>query len=622
MTISTLVARLAALTLGLILGWDSAALAADSAESVPPPAPVDYAAAFAGFDAEMEQALRDWEVPGLALGVVKDGQLVYSRGYGQRDVGAGLPVTTQTVFPIGSITKSFTVALLAQLADEGKLDWDAPVKQYLPGFELKDEYAADHVTLRDMCSHRTGMPRHDPVWFGTPYTRGQLVERLRWLDFSTELREQWQYNNLMFLTAGYVAEQASGQGWNELMQLRILDPLGMAGSTLDVPHMQAGTDYARGYMVQQQEGQPAQGGTLFNEIGHIDFPSAAPAGALNSNIDDMAKYVAMQLEGGCCDAGQIISPAQLAQMHTIQMAIPAPVADERYPLMGYGLGWFIRPYRGHYSVSHGGNIGGFSANVMLLPKQHAGIIVLTNMMATPLTDIASLMAADRVLGIEHLDWSGERLARRRAHEASQQAGEASGATDRRSGTQPSHPLEEYAGTYAHPAYGEISVLHGKDGLQFTVNGITVALDHYHYDIFTAGEGPDALAEVLMGLRAQFATDIQGYITSVAIPLEPAVDPIVFTKKVESPATDTTFTAAIVGDYKVGNTIATISLRGDVLILTVPGQPVYELEPLAGGEFRLKGLSGYTIRFVIDAAGGPTKAQLVQPDGTYEAVRTN
>src|SRR6185436_12651487 len=202
---------------------------------------------FAGFDIFVEQAMKDWKVPGLALAVVKDGQIVYAKGYGYRDVKNGLKVTPETLFAIGSCSKAFTAAAIGILVDEGKLEWDKPVKTYLPDFMLWDEYASAHLTVRDLLTHQSGLPRHDLMWYGSPLSRQEIFERLRYLEPSAPLHAKYQYNNLMFMTAGLLLERVAGLTWEEFVRQRIFAPLGMKNSNTSVVDAQKAADYSLPY---------------------------------------------------------------------------------------------------------------------------------------------------------------------------------------------------------------------------------------------------------------------------------------------------------------------------------------------------------------------------------------
>jgi CubicO group peptidase (beta-lactamase class C family) len=578
----------------------------------------DAQAKLSDYDAKMEQWLKDWSVPGCAVGVILNGEVVLAKGYGVKNLDSKQPVTADTLFPIGSATKAFTVALLAQLVDEGKLDWDKPVHEYLPGFRLYNDDLSDQLTVRDMVTHRSGLPRHDALWYGSSFTREEIVHRLRYLEPNEPIRAQFQYNNLMFLTAGYLDGVLRGSTWEEEVQQRLLTPLGMDSSVITTAQCTAAPDHAEGYwQIPDEKGMPKPP----SFIPLSDFPACAPAGSISSSINDMLKWAAFQLGDGTVSGAQIVSLTQLKQMHTMQMAISSPPDNPRSPIQGYGMGWFISDYRGHYCVDHGGNIDGFSAMVRLFPFDNLAIVVLTNLAATPLTNIAAYGAADRLLGLDENDISGRLLAQRQQAQASQAAGQGAAPqrpTGKQPGAAPAHPLADYAGEYVHPGYGMVQVTLGSDGkLHGSFNTFAMTLGHVWFETFeVTDENP-----ILHGTQIMFVTDATGHVTGLSIQLEPAVDPIVFTHQPASPVTDPTFAAAVVGTYAVAGAKAAVSIRNGVLYMHVPGQPEYELVPLGGYAFSLRGLTGYSVKFKFDTKTATiAKAYLSQPDGTYEAVK--
>ena len=209
--------------------------------------PADTIGNLDGFDAFMAKAMQDFKVPGAAVAVIKDGKILLVKSYGYRDTAKKLPITGKTLFPIASITKSFTVTALGTLVDEGRLEWDKPVREYLPGFRMNDPVATEQLTARDLVTHRSGLPRHDLIWYSSSFTREQLVARLRYLEANKPLRSTFQYNNLMFVTAGYLGGQIAGTSWEELVQQRILNPLGMSTTRLSSQEARKGSDFALPY---------------------------------------------------------------------------------------------------------------------------------------------------------------------------------------------------------------------------------------------------------------------------------------------------------------------------------------------------------------------------------------
>jgi len=341
----------------------------------------------AGFDDFAAGALKPWDVPGAAIAVVSHGNVIYAKGIGRRDVKNDLPVTADTLFAIGSCTKAFTTFLLGQLVDEGKLDFDKPVSRYLSGFRLADPAASQELTARDLVSHRSGLPRHDLVWYNNQsLTRRELVERLQYLPPSAELREKWQYNNLGFLTAGYLVEQLTGKSWEEAVRTRIFAPLGMSHSTLSDAESRKTSDYAKPYRFTDDDKLIE---IPFREVGNM-----GPAGSINSTANDIAKWLLVQLGD---EHRELIQPSTLRELHTPQMVIPALPPEPEFGPASYAMGWVVDTYRGHLRVSHNGAIDGFSALVVLYPNDDAAVAVFANANGTGYPDVIALHAADRVL---------------------------------------------------------------------------------------------------------------------------------------------------------------------------------------------------------------------------------
>jgi CubicO group peptidase (beta-lactamase class C family) len=574
------------------------------------------AGALEGFDGFVESALETWKVPGLAVAIVKDGEVVLLKGYGLRDVKRNFPVTPDTLFAIGSSTKAFTVLSLAVLADDGKLDWDTPVHTYLPTFALEDEVAAARMTPRDLVTHRSGLPRHDLVWYNAPLSRKEIIERLRYLEPNADFRVQWQYQNLMFLTAGYLAGEVAQASWEELVRTRIFQPLGMTSANFSVAKSQATADFARPYNEKDD---------ALQEIAFRNIDAVGPAGSINASLRDMARWVRLQLSDGAVDGVRVVSQSNLDETHRPQMVMRESGEDPEIVLPAYAMGWMVESYRGRKRLHHGGNIDGFSAMVTFLPADGIGVVALANKDGTPLPEIVCRVAIDRLLGMPAIDWSARLKAR--ADEAEKAADKAKGslaAMERKKGTRPSHPIEDYAGEYEHPAYGTVSVVRdaaAKDpsGLTASIHAIPMRLEHWHYDTFLAHPTDPALEEEQ--LFVTFETNTKGDLDALTMPLEPQVAEIRFARKPPARLSDPAFLETLTGTYALVDqpsaTVA-IALQGRILTAALTGQPTYTLEPYRGIEFRLKELTGYSIRFVLDPAGKVGEILLVQPDGVYAA----
>jgi len=565
--------------------------------------------ALEGFDGFVEQARKDWKVPGFAIAVVYKGDVVFAQGFGQRDVGDDLPVTPQTLFAIGSATKAFTTFSMGTLVDEGKLDWDRPVMTYLPSFQLFDDYATTHMTPRDLVTHRSGLPRHDLAWYNNKLlTREQMVQRLRHYEPNKQLRETFQYNNMMFLTAGYLVERLTGGTWEQAVQSRILEPLEMKRTNFSVAASQQSADFALPY--EEKDDQVRR--MNFRPIDNV-----GPAGSINSCLDDMTRWLIVQLEGGKYNGRRLLSDEQLREMHTPQITLAALPEEPELSPTSYGLGWFIRSYRGHLQVEHGGAIDGFLAAVTLFPNDRLGVVAFANMNGSAMPTLMMRHAADRILELPFKDWNGEALKKWHAGKKATKQAEAKKDTLRKPDTRPSYALKEYAGEYEHGGYGVAKIDYDGERLILTFNDIVTPLEHWHYDVFNGLENKEDTT--FENMRAQFLSNLKGDIDRLELPLEPMLDPIVFHRKPDVQLSDPDYLRQFLGVYELAEQEITIGLQGNTLTVSVPGQPLYELAPDRNNEFNFRAISGFSIRFQL-AADGSATAFLNQPNGVFEIKR--
>lgn len=443
------------------------------------------AAPLRGFDRYVAQALKDWGVPGVAVAVVKDDSVVFVRGFGVRRLGDSAAVTARTLFAIGSCTKAFTAAALALLADSGKLSWDDPATKYLKGFELYDPYASRELTVRDLLSHRSGLARGDALWYATPYDREEVLRRVRHLKPSWSFRSTYGYQNIMFLAAGQLVPAVTGETWDEFVRRRIFAPLGMRASVTSMTRLPAEGDVAGPHDRVDGEMRP---------IAWRNIDNIGPAGSINSNVTEMAEWVRLQLGGGVYRGQRLLSAASMREMHAPQTIIPLDTLTERLRpsthFLAYGLGWSVYDYRGRKIVSHGGAIDGFRAQVGLVPEEHLGIVVLANggEPSRLLTSALQLRVIDLFLGgaPPPRDWSAALLQVRQDLLARGRAEEEKQARERVSGTNPSLPLPQFAGSYRSEMYGDLIVAL-EDSALVLHHGPSYAgeLRHWHYDTFQA-----------------------------------------------------------------------------------------------------------------------------------------
>jgi CubicO group peptidase (beta-lactamase class C family) len=561
-----------------------------------------------GLDAYIEKVRKDWKVQGVAVAIIHKDKVVYAKGFGYRDADKKLPVTRETLFAIGSSSKAFTAAGVCLLQEDGKLELDKPVIEYLPTFKLHDAYATEKLTPRDLLSHRSGLPRHDLMWYGGSLSRKEMFDKLRYLEFNKSFRERWEYQNLMYMTAGILIEEVSGKSWEAFTKERILDPLGMKSTNFSVDQMAQEENRSLGYIELNDK---------VDVTPYRNIDAIGPAGSINSNINDMSNWVMALIKGGKFKGTQVLLESTIRSIQTPVISTPAtvPLQYDELGYGSYGLGWFINSYRGKILVQHGGNIDGFSANVAFMPKDSIGVVVLTNMNGTPSTGIIRNNILDRMLGLSQVDWNGRALGEVKKAKEAQEKVKKESDDNRVKNTNPSHPLLDYAGTFEHPAYGTLLIKLEGDSLHVDFHGLTSGLRHYHYDIFE-GTGP----RYFKGEKISFKTNLAGEISEVQVKLEPGVKDIVFTRT--QPIQDVTADQlkVYVGDYDFGGQVAKIYIRGEnTLMFLVPGQPDYELMPVKEHEFKLKIAEGFFVRFTVEG-GKCTELASVQPNGTFRAKR--
>ncbi len=588
---------------------------AAGAQTAPPanasaPAPTN-AQALAGFDRYVEETLAAWGVPGVAISVVRDGEVVLNRGYGVRDPDGAAPMTGDTIFPIASMSKAFTSFGAGLLVDEGRMSFDAPVVTYLPGLALDDPAATQGLTLRDMLSHRSGMPRHDAVWYhNAALTREQLLGRMPHLGFSAPLRARFQYNNIMFVLSGLAVERTAGEEWERFTERRIFRALDMDRTMFSPQRAAADRNHTNGREVLNGRQVTVP---LFRNT-----PILNPAGGVYSTADDLANWMLVHLSAGQFQGRQVIQPSTLADIHRTQMAGGATVRDPEFVPIGYGLGWFTDIYRGRPMVEHGGNLPGVSTLVALLPGERLGVTILVNHGGSELRDALARAIIDRFLGASGKDWVGEALARKRAGEAAEVTARQAKGGSRVAGTRPSHALADYAGSYSHPGYGPLAIRLDAGALTGTYNDDTSPLTHFHYDVFDATtENPE---HVLLDARVQFLSDFYGRVSSVRVAIEPAVEPAVFERQPDARLSDPAFLARLTGTYDLAGSPVIVSLAGNRLTWLSPGGQPAALLPALGGEFTHARRRDARIVFVTGASGRATALRFIDSSGVYEARR--
>ena len=424
---------------------------------------VDITKKLKGFDQAIEKILRDWNVPGCGIGIVVKDKLIFAKGYGYRNMEKKLPVTSSTLFQIASNTKLFTATSVGFLVEEGKLDWDKPIKKYVPQIEFYNDELNANVTIRDMLSHRTGISRHDNIWYKSDFTRQQLFDRIKYLEPSIPLRQGYLYNNLMYAASGQIVEILSGQTWEEFVRNRIFTPLNMSHSMFVVEDMQKQPDYMTPYYEKRDTN------ILLPYPFYTKQQGLGPAGAIISSIDDLSNWLIVQMNDGKFN-GKLVIPSSIIK-ETMQPAIPSSsVPGKYYENLNsiYGMGRSTSSYKGHYRTQHGGAIGGIYSNISFMPADSIGVIVFTNgAHASSLPGIITNIVYDKLLGLSETQWSERNLKDYLKSKQTDKEARKKPDSDRIAGTKPSHPLADYAGIYEDPAYGTMEITLNQRGVNIT-----------------------------------------------------------------------------------------------------------------------------------------------------------
>ena len=443
----------------------------------------------ADLDAYVAASMKTFDVPGMAVAIVKDGKIVVTKGYGVRKLGDPTPVDEFTLFGIGSNTKAFTTAALAILVDEGKLSWDDPVYQRLPGFVMYDPYVSHEMTIRDLLTHRSGMGLGEGdllFWPHTTYSREEIIYKLRFMKPASSFRSRYAYDNLLYMTAGQIIPAVTGVSWDDYVRQRIFAPLGMNHSNITNANIKPGDNVAFPHSRMENKLQVIHFEVLDN---------AGPAGAINSCAADMARWVQLQLNHGkfTDHDGHLFSEQRSREMWSSQTILP--IGDPPPSLAGlkanfadYALGWGLRDYHGRKLIGHTGGVAGFVSRVMLVPEENLGVVVLTNAEEGGAFDSILYHILDHYFGVATTDWitafkSREDMQEKDAAETMKKA-EASRAAD----SKPSLPLEKYAGTYNDAWYGSITIRMENSALVMTFDHTPTMigdLQHWQHDTFKA-----------------------------------------------------------------------------------------------------------------------------------------
>lgn len=573
----------------------------------------DYTKRLTGIEKELEKVLADQKVAGYSVAVVYKDKVLYTKGFGYRDVENKKPVTPNTLFAIGSSSKAFTAAILGQLEKEGKLKLDDLATTHLPQLSFKYDYMNTGITIRDMMCHRTGLSRFDFSWYlFNTRNRDSLIQRVKYMEPNAKLRQKWQYNNFMFLAQGMIAEKITEKSWEDNIRERFFKPLNMKHSNTDIFATEKDADASLPYTLDDQ--------FAITKVPYYNINGMGPAGSINSCATDMANWVSTWIMGGKFNGTEIIPASYVRDASSSQMIVSGgrPRAHSDIQFSNYGLGWFLESYRGHYLVEHGGNIDGFSANVAFYPSDSIGIVVLTNQNGSAATDIVRNIISDRLFALEPIPWNADAKKEMDAMMELEKKNETTADTTQVKNTHPSHPLGDYAGLYGNPAYSEFKVTLKNDTLFTFIAGENMWLEHYHYDVFQF-KSVDSKETAKRYFFINFGTANNGKIESASIEMDEPGKPTVFARQSIKVNLSEEDLNKYVGEYDLEGMTVKIYLKGTTLMVLVPGQPDYETASVGNDTFDLTIIKGYSVKFTVE--NGKSKAvTFVQPNGNFTAKR--
>jgi CubicO group peptidase (beta-lactamase class C family) len=572
---------------------------------------IDITKRLKGFDSYMDNILKDWNIAGAGIGIVYKNKLVFAKGYGYREFEQKLPVTPKTLYQIASNTKLFTAVSVGMLVEQGNLDWDKPIHNYVPSIEFYNNDLNNSITIRDMLSHRTGISRHDLIWYKSDFTRKELYDRLKYLEPSQPIRQGFLYNNLMYVSSGYIIELLTSKTWETFLQENIFNPLEMKSTVFTVKEMEKNPDHGVPYNEKRDT-------TILYRIPiYEDQQAVGPAGSIISNIEDMSNWLITLMNNGKFKGKQII-PEKIMKA-TLEPAVALPnsgLENKGYKEIlntYYGMGRFTSSYKGHLLTYHGGDLPGFHSQISAMPYDSIGVIVFViGDQGSPLYNIISYNIYDRLLGTDLTPWSERGLKDQKEGKKLGKEGRSKSGSEIVAGTRPSHQLTDYVGQYQNPAYGIINITLIDTALQFDFHNMKLPLKHYHYDRF------DTPNDEQWGLwTLNFTTNPQGAIDGLYSSLDESQ--ATFTRKADASLSDPGVLVKYAGKYVIAGSFISVELIDKDLYLIAPGQPRIMLIPVKQHTFRIKEYPDYSFVFVIEE-GEVTGFKQIDPSGEYKVEK--
>jgi CubicO group peptidase (beta-lactamase class C family) len=572
-----------------------------------------------GIDKELNAILEATKAPGFAVAIVEGDKIIYAKGFGYSDFENKIPADVNTLYAIGSSSKAFTSSILGQLRNEDKLSFDDSPIKYIPELKFFNDEMNNNIIIKDLMCHRTGLPRHDFSWYLFPtYDKDSLIQRIAHQEPFTGVRQQWYYNNFGFLTQGVIAERVTGKSWEDNIRERFFKPLGMTRSNVSIEELEKSTNAALGYELKKD--------SIISKMDYYRIAGMGPAGSINSSVNEMSNWLITWINKGKFKDQEILPQTYIDEAIGSQMVVSGAIPDAEFPeihMTNYGYAWFISSYRGHYRVEHGGNIDGFSANVAFFPSDSIGVVVLSNQNGSAVPSLVRNTIADRMLDVSKTDWAQRFLDDQEKAKKAEEEVKTENTSAKIENTRPSHILQEYAGMYSHPGYGDFEIMVEDDLLYAKFKLMKLYLKHYHYDIFEPFEVTETGVDTTDSgpLRFNFVTNDAGDISYVKMKAEAALDPIEFKRTPNTIEVDNKTLEKYVGDYDISGTTIKIYIKNETTLYAfVAGQPEYELLATAKHKFAFKILEGFKVEFIENDKKEINELLMIQPNGTFKAAR--
>ena len=482
------------LAAAILIAFSAAGACASANAQTAVAPPIARPAASYDLEQDVNRTMKAFDVPGIAIAVVKDGQVVAARGFGVRKLGEPAKVDGKTLFEIASNSKAFTAAALAMLVDEGKLKWDDPVVKHLPDFQMYDAYVTREMTVRDLLTHRSGLGlgAGDLLWWPTTtFSTDEIIEKLRYIRPATSFRNSYAYDNLLYIVAGKIIAQKSGKSWGDTVRERILKPVGMNSTTTSLAENEGNPNASNAHSKIKDKISAVKSMPVANAVGAV---------GINTNAEDIAKWMQVLLDHGRVAGARgadgkelrLWSEAQAREMWTAQTPMKIntpkpPLAATKPNFYAYGLGFQLRDYKGQLVAMHGGALQGFYSRVLLVPESKLGIAILTNAESGGALSALQYRLLDQYMtGATPTDWIKLVADIEEEAHAKELARLKSASTTRAASSKPSLALASYEGQYEDPWYGIMNIKRNGTKLLMSFSrtpDLTGEMEHFQHDTF-------------------------------------------------------------------------------------------------------------------------------------------